>query len=103
MNICQRPGCSRFTKHSGNLYCSRSCVMKHTRSKQTPEERSALGRKARMVQEGDRLHRLIARCLLQPTIELQILAGYRYGLSASKQRRFRVRRATAPRRQGTAA
>lgn len=49
--------------------------------------------RARAAQEDDRITRMFARCRLQPTEELRLLAAYRFGLSASKQRRCRVGRA----------
>ena len=76
----------------GKLYCSKSCAMKATRAKQTPERRREMGRAAALSRQPEWQARLLARvkCFAAGR-DQQILLAYRYGRMAAKTGRYRAR------------
>ena len=92
---CHRPGCDRLAVKLGG-YCSRSCNRTwHLMALQTPAQRSAQMRKARRLQQQQGINRMLVRVrVLADSEDDRLVLAWRYGLRASKARRYRLRQAS---------
>lgn len=78
----------------GRFYCSRSCAMKATRAKQSPERRSQIGREARATQRDMEWERFKARLMVFVDSEDKRLdLAVRYGRRSKYVRNYRNRKA----------
>lgn len=92
---CRRHGCASLAARADS-YCSKRCTMMAIRARQTPEERSRLGRQARAAQRQDNRERLMARvCCCATTLEDRLWLAYQYGRQAKNCARYRVRKGQA--------
>ena len=90
---CTLLGCGRVLVNGNQKFCSQSHAMRHQRAQQTPEERSALGRRAQQAQGQDILQRLLARVkCFADTEDARIVLAWRLGKMAAKSRRYKLRR-----------
>ncbi len=84
-------------------FCSRRCTAIVTRARQTPEQRSAIGRIGQAAQRDEAWERLKARLrILADTEEARWRLAYRYGQQVGRQRRHRARDAIRQQREATA-
>jgi hypothetical protein len=92
-HACARLECRRMAR-SGCRFCSRSCGMKATRARQTPEHKHRIAMAGRQAQRKDEIERLLARVrLLANTDRGRILLAYSLGKRAAKSERYRQSRA----------
>ena len=89
MKPCANPACGQL--HTNSVYCSYAC--RNTGEWRKHVQTSlARARQMRRVQFTQQIHRMIARCkVLGQTEDERLILAWRYGLGASKQRRFRAK------------
>lgn len=86
---CARAGCRNYVKETWHHYCGKSCRMKVTRAQQTPEQRSAMAKRASRAFAQMAAARLYARVrVLADSERDRVLLAYRYGLNAQRVRRY---------------
>lgn len=97
--VCQRPGCEQL--HANQRFCSRRCTTLVTRAQQSAAKRSEIARAGRLRLGREDTLRMIARVkYFGRTEDERIVLAWRYGKSAAKSARYRMRESarTAPAR-----
>ena len=87
---CGNPPCGQL--HRNAKYCSYGCRNAAEWSALTPEQRSAKGKRIAALRMAQQINRMIQRVkVLGDTENERLVWAWRYGLRASKVRRYRAK------------